>query len=277
VSFFSSFPVLRFRHDFPVHGEDVTIEPLELQVFIALADKDERTPPERARLIPALIDTGSNDTLSVTKKHVTKWAGRSLNAFPFQKHIRVNTASGELKQIPKHDGDIWLYSPAAPLFKIELSGGFTYYEEGGPRLPLIGASALQAAGLELIADYKNFRFSLRQPLPKFGDYLRKKRLINQGHVDRALLWQREARMRLCTGLDRFFQQQCDGDHAGKTFRQIAAVMDPTILPDGHDIRFPFGEALVAIGAVGRERMLAELEEFHKLQAQFSIPQYPLPR
>lgn len=69
------------------------------------------------------------------------------------KHIGktiVRYANSELEETrPLYEGDLWIRPsiPRSEPVRIELEEGFTFYETGGPRIPIVGAKALHTAKL----------------------------------------------------------------------------------------------------------------------------------
>ena len=170
-----------------VEGQTARIPPLQLVVWVALAPAGQIELLDNPRWMPAIIDTGCTDNLVISERHLCDWAGLDpleLKCVGFDGGI---SASGHRTLLlPRLEANLWLYcatgatplgpcgpeAPAAPAAKLELDRGFLLFDAAqptpGPYLPLLGATALHRAGLQLEVDYHALRFSLRQTASRDG-------------------------------------------------------------------------------------------------------------
>src|SRR5262249_30873393 len=137
-----------------IFGQRMSLKPLAIRVFACITPRD--TPPTAStRRFPILIDTGHLHNCSLSAIHLLSWAQQNLRLFPERGQVPVVYADGTRGQLPLRDGNLWLFSnlPRTAPFKLELDRGFTFYAQGGPRFPLLGARALRQAKLCLTVDY----------------------------------------------------------------------------------------------------------------------------
>jgi len=116
---------------------------------------------------PAILDTGNNHNLSISRGHLVRWAGLQPEV------LRIIRAKRERQQrIPLHDASVWLHrnrpgeralTDQKPL-PLNLEEGIAIYADDlGPRLPVLGLRALTRNRIHLAIDTERMRASLRTP------------------------------------------------------------------------------------------------------------------
>ena len=127
-------------------GTSVRVKPYQIVVAVsvslwALRDWDPRMPG-----FPAILDTGNNHNLSISRGQLLRWAGLQPEA------LRIIGAMRERqKRIPLHAASVWLHrnrpreravgDQEPHLLKLE-EGIAIYPDDIGPRLPVLGLRAL---------------------------------------------------------------------------------------------------------------------------------------
>ncbi len=128
----------------------------------ALLEWDPHTPR-----FPAILDTGNNHNLSISRGHLLRWAGLQPEA------LRIIGAIRERQQrISLHAASVWLHRnrPGERALRdqephpLKLQQGIAVYPDDiGPRLPVLGLRALTQNQLHLAIDPERMRVNLRTP------------------------------------------------------------------------------------------------------------------
>lgn len=150
-------------------GPVVTIKHHQILVWVSITPPGLPAFPEQARRLPAILDTGFNDTLLIQEEQLRSWGGISP---PDLELLDYLTVSG--RRIPMVDMDVWLHVnlpghrdqfASRPPFRLELNTGIAVIPDPTttPRLPLLGMLALRRAKLHLHVDYEHCRITLRTP------------------------------------------------------------------------------------------------------------------
>lgn len=148
-------------------GGSVRVKPYQIVVAVsvglqALGEWDPRMPH-----FPAILDTGNNHNLSITRGHLLRWAGLQAEA------LRIIGAIRERQQrIPLHAASVWLHRnrPGEQAMRdqepvpLNLEEGIAVYPDDlGPRLPVLGLRALTQNQLHVAIDPERMRVNLRTP------------------------------------------------------------------------------------------------------------------
>ena len=148
-------------------GGTVRVKPYQIVVVVsvslpALLEWDPRTP-----CFPAILDTGNNHNLSITRGRLLRWAGLQPEA------LRISGAMRDSQQrIPLHAASVWLQKnrPGERALReqephpLKLQQGIAVYPDDiGPRLPVLGLRALTQNQLHVAIDPEQMRVSLRNP------------------------------------------------------------------------------------------------------------------
>lgn|SRR5262249_18701725 len=150
-------------------GPAITIRHHQIILWVSITPPGLVELPSSARRLPAVLDTGFNDTFLMQEQHFRAWAGQSPHAFDVLESLSVHT-----HRVPLLDADVWLHCNRAGHrdefasrlpFRLELSTGIAVSPAvvGAPRLPLLGLLALRRANLHLYLDCERCRVSLRTP------------------------------------------------------------------------------------------------------------------
>src|SRR5262245_35913416 len=88
----------------PASGESVRVKPYQIIVRVSvslrtLLEWDAHTPS-----FPAIRDTGNNHNLSISRRHLQRWAGLQLEALP-----AIRTMRERQQEIPLHAASVWLH------------------------------------------------------------------------------------------------------------------------------------------------------------------------
>jgi hypothetical protein len=263
----------------PGHAAAEWVAPLTLLVDVCVTPKDQ-PPPAGHAWCPAKIDTGHSHNVSLRSGHLQNCWGAEIGQFAQVGGASVRHAGGDVAILPLHDASLWIRSnlPGQGAIEVPLDQGFTYYEAGGPSLPLIGSRALQTAGFVLVADYPGLKYSLCRA--RFGEWLIQGGLIMKAHLVAALAAQlahtdlpadvldvvREAAL-----LNRLLQMHCDVGAIGKTVARLAA--ENGVLSDEHVAaiegcvagRTPVGQVLLTSGAITEDLLAYALAGYRPLQ------------
>jgi len=148
-------------------GGSVRVKPYQILAAIsvslqALAEWDPRTPR-----FPAILDTGNNHNLSISRGHLLRWAGLQAEALQIIGAIRERQ-----QRILLHAAAVWLHSnlpgeqamrdqEPVPLMLEE--GVAVYPDDIGPRLPVLGLRALTQNQLHVAIDPERMRVNVRTP------------------------------------------------------------------------------------------------------------------
>jgi hypothetical protein len=148
-------------------GGSVRVKPYQIVVEVsvslqALLKWDPHTPR-----FPAILDTGNNHNLSISRGHLLRWAGLQAEA------LRVIGAIREREQrIPLHAASVWLHknqpderaSREQEPHPLKLLQGIAIYPDDiGPRLPVLGLRALTQNQIHVAIDPERMHVNLRTP------------------------------------------------------------------------------------------------------------------
>jgi hypothetical protein len=148
-------------------GGGVQVKPYQIVVAVsvslpAMGDWDASMPR-----FPAILDTGNNHNLSISRGHLLRWAGLQPEA------LRVLGAMRERQQrIPLHAASVWLHRnrPGEQALRhrepvpLKLEEGIAIYPDDiGPRLPVLGLGALTHNQLHVAIDPERMRVNIRTP------------------------------------------------------------------------------------------------------------------
>lgn len=148
-------------------GGSVRVKPYQIVVAIsvslqAMGEWDPRIPR-----YPAILDTGNNHNLSISRGHLLRWAGLQAEALQIIGAIRERQ-----QRIPLHAASVWLHRnrpgeqamrDQAPVPLMLEEGVAVYPDDIGPRLPVLGLRALTQNQLHLAIDPESMRVNVRTP------------------------------------------------------------------------------------------------------------------
>jgi hypothetical protein len=148
-------------------GGTVRVKPYQIVVVVsvslpALLEWDPRMPR-----VPAILDTGNNHNLPISREHLLRWAGLQPEA------LRISGAMRDSQQrIPLHAASVWLQKnrPGERALReqephpLKLQQGIAVYPDDiGPRLPVLGLRALTENQLQVAIDPVRMRVNVRSP------------------------------------------------------------------------------------------------------------------
>ena len=151
----------------PGAGGSVRVKPYQIVVTISLGLQTLLEWDPRMPRFPAILDSGNNHNLSISRGLLLRWAGFQPEA------LRIIGAISERQQrIPLHSASVWLHrnrpgerdvgdQEPHPL-KLE-EGIAVYPDDIGPRLPVLGLRALTQNQLHVAIDPEQMRVNLRTP------------------------------------------------------------------------------------------------------------------
>jgi hypothetical protein len=150
-------------------GPVVTIKHHQIIVWVSITEAGLPEFPPDARRLPAVLDTGFNDTFLIQEQHFTARAGLSPQDFEVLDFLSVYG-----RNVPLLDADVWLHRnqpghrdwlSSQPPFRLELNSGIGVCPvlANAPRLPLLGILGLRRADLQCFIDCQGCRVSLRTP------------------------------------------------------------------------------------------------------------------
>ena len=148
-------------------GGSVRVKPYQIVVAIsvslqALREWDPHTPR-----FPAILDTGNNHNLSISRGHLLRWAGLQAEALQIIGAIRERQ-----QRIPLHAASVWLHrnrpgeqamTDQEPVPLMLEEGIAVYPDDIGPRLPFLGLRALTQNQLHVAIDPESMRANVRTP------------------------------------------------------------------------------------------------------------------
>ena len=85
-------------------NERLTIKPYQIIVWVSITKAGLPEFPPNARRLPAVLDTGFNDTFLIQEQHFTAWAGLSPQDFEVLEFLSVYG-----RNVPLLDADVWLH------------------------------------------------------------------------------------------------------------------------------------------------------------------------
>jgi hypothetical protein len=148
-------------------GASVRVKPYQIVVAVSVSLQALREWDPRMPGFPAILDTGNNHSLSISRGHLLRWAGLQPEA------LRIIGAMRERQQrIPLHAASVWLHRnrPGERVLKdqephpLKLQQGIAVYPDDiGPRLPVLGLRALTQNQLHLAIDPERMSVSIRTP------------------------------------------------------------------------------------------------------------------
>jgi hypothetical protein len=148
-------------------GGRVEVKPYQIVVVISVSLQALLEWDPHAPRFPAILDTGNNHNLSISRGHLVRWAGLQPEA------LRIIGAVRERQQrIPLHAASVWLHKnrPTERAMSdqepqpLNLQEGIAVYSDDfGPRLPVLGLRALTQNQLHLAIDPERMRVNLRTP------------------------------------------------------------------------------------------------------------------
>ena len=138
-------------------GENVQ-KPLQIILWVSLGSRDASRPDDRAFRFPVVLDTGFNGSLCITVDQLTRWTGydrRYLDGLfgnihrPERFENYVNATLWLHANVPFRSA----LSPCRRAAQIPLRAP-QITDDVHPRLPLLGARALDDAGVKVLVNYK---------------------------------------------------------------------------------------------------------------------------
>ena len=154
-------PILLNRSPFPknpgevaVRGERVPVRSDQIIIWVSLTDRNIGSPSPSAIPFPAILDTGHNHTFSISERHLTNWAGLSMN------RLEISGAIRDRKQrLTLRLANLWVHPNASgqrePLAEglpqhLKAKIGIAVYPGSDfPRLPILGLRAIAENDLVL--------------------------------------------------------------------------------------------------------------------------------
>jgi hypothetical protein len=148
-------------------GASVRVKPYQIVVAVSIGLEAQVEWDPRMPRFPAILDTGNNHNLSISRRHLLRWAGLQTEA------LRIIGAIRERQQrIPLHAASVWLHrnrpgeravtdQEPHPL-KLE-EGIAVYPDDIGPRLPVLGLRALTQNQLHVAINPERMRVNRRTP------------------------------------------------------------------------------------------------------------------
>jgi hypothetical protein len=122
------------------------VKPYQIIVAVSVSLQTLREWDPHMPRFPAILDTGNNHNLAISRGHPLRWAGLQ------SKTLRIIGAIRERQQrIPLHTASVWLHRnrPAQRTLRdhephpLKLEEGIAIYPaDTGPRLPIFGLRAL---------------------------------------------------------------------------------------------------------------------------------------
>jgi hypothetical protein len=148
-------------------GSSVPVKPYQIIVVVSIGLQTLREWDPRIPGFPAILDTGNNHNLSISRGHLLRWAGLQPEA------LRTIGAIRERQQrIPLHAASVWLHknrpgeraSREQEPHPLNLQQGIAVYPDDiGPRLPVLGLRALTQNQLHVAIDPERMGVNLRTP------------------------------------------------------------------------------------------------------------------
>lgn len=162
-----------------VGGDDVTVNPFQIVVWVAVATDGQ----EQSARFPAVLDTGCGTSFIISPNTLSRWVGIDWRSLAFERSIERKHA-GII--VPHRRADIWLLpnqydrrdelDPLLSPTLLELRDGIAVFGDGeqvgntdtkklvAPRLPLLGLRALSAANLSLRINTETMRVWMDRPV-----------------------------------------------------------------------------------------------------------------
>jgi hypothetical protein len=146
-------------------GGRVRVKPYQIVVAVSVSLQTLREWDRRMPRFPAILDTGNNHNLSISRGHLLRWAGLQPEALPI-----IGAARERQQRIPLHAASVWLHRnrPGERTLRdqephpLKLEEGIAIYPDDiGPRLPVLGLRALTRNQLHVAIDPERMRVSLR--------------------------------------------------------------------------------------------------------------------
>ncbi len=143
------------------------VKPYQIVVAVSVSLLTLREWDPRMPRFPAIVDTGNNHNLSISRGHLLRWAGLPPEALRIIGAIRDRT-----QRIPLHAASVWLHRnrPGERTLRdrephpLKLEEGIAVYpDDMGPRLPVLGLRALTQNQLHVAIDPERKRLSLHTP------------------------------------------------------------------------------------------------------------------
>ena len=185
--------MFKIPHTETVGTETVDLSPFACAVEVSLTRTDlSECPPEAPRFL-AVADTAFSGTFLIRQALLQRWVGWTVSppwvqlpiGFPQgmtvrdrnqivlrqQSLVRLVDIGGIARILPAYMADLWLHPYQSRTyrmpFRISLPDGLVLFptptnnSAEGPPLPILGAAALHAAGLKLIANYAKLDFCIQ--------------------------------------------------------------------------------------------------------------------
>jgi hypothetical protein len=148
-------------------GEFLSIRPRQLPIWVSVTPPEVIVLPNATPVLPALLDTGFNDSFLIQESQLERWANLDLLALRQTDVMHVYGST-----IPVVAANVWIYrnlrgtwniDRAVEPFCLELFPGIGISPDalGKPRLPLIGMRALMRNRLQTLIDGHNRHVSIR--------------------------------------------------------------------------------------------------------------------
>jgi len=153
----------------------------QILVWVSISPMDQIELPQPTRRLPAILDTGINDTFVISPIQLRMGAGLRWEQLPeggverFYGAVPVPTRRAVVWLHPNQYGWRDLFDPLRKPLRMEFTDGITIYGDGeqvgtpatktlrAPRLPLFGLRALTEIGAQLHIDCAQRLVSLSVP------------------------------------------------------------------------------------------------------------------
>ncbi len=149
-------PITEERTSLRFGDRHITVRSNQILVWMSVHMAGVLEPEESIPKFPALLDTGNNFGFSIQDRHLREWAGLDPALLESLGPVKINE-----QVVTRQQAKVWVYpnipgrqggANGKPPFWLKMAKGIAVYTPDavppGPRLPLLGLSALLSNDLD---------------------------------------------------------------------------------------------------------------------------------